>query len=404
LTNNLELQIWNKLAKISWMPFEEARDFIRSLKLKGNNDWRKYSKSRAKPGDLPTHPDRTYKNKGWFGWGDWLGTGTIATFNRKYRRFEEAREFVRSLKIKGDYEWREYCKSENLPADIPSNPNNTYSNKGWKGIGDWLGTGTIATKDREYKQFKAARDFVHELFLKNQNEWREYCKSGNKPDDIPFAPHHTYKNKGWKGFGDWLGTGNIATQDRQYKSFNEARDFVRKLGIKNNIEWLEYCKSGKKPYDIPFTPHYIYKNSEWNGVGDWLGTGIIASQNKKFRSFKEARKFVRELGLKSQKYWRQYCSSGNKPDDIPTAPERHYSNYGWKSYPDWLGSETSASQNKVYRPYDNAKEFANKLKLKNTIEWYEYCKSGKKPDDIPSNPQNTYKNKGWKGIGDWLGK
>jgi len=43
------------------------------------------------------------------------------------------------------------------------------------------------------------------LGLKSRKEWRDYSKSGKKPDDIPANPDNTYKNKGWNGWGDWLG-------------------------------------------------------------------------------------------------------------------------------------------------------------------------------------------------------
>ena len=39
--------------------------------------------------------------------------------------------------------------------------------------------------------------------------------------------------KKWKGMGDWLGSGYIAPNDRQYKSFEESRAFVRQLKLKN---------------------------------------------------------------------------------------------------------------------------------------------------------------------------
>ena len=45
-----------------------------------------------------------------------------------------------------------------------------------------------------------------------------------------------------------------------------------------------------------------------------------------------------------------------------------------------------------------------KLNLKSNKEWRQYCKSGKKPVDIPSNPDATYKNQGWINWADWLGK
>jgi hypothetical protein len=37
-------------------------------------------------------------------------------------------------------------------------------------------------------------------------EWRQYCKSGERPDDIPSNPNSAYKDVGWAGWNDWLGT------------------------------------------------------------------------------------------------------------------------------------------------------------------------------------------------------
>ena len=80
-----------------------------------------YSKSGRIPPEIPYHPDRTYK-KQWKGLGDWLGTGAIATFNRKYLDFEAARAHVRALKLKGQEQWDEYCKSGTKPQEIPAHP------------------------------------------------------------------------------------------------------------------------------------------------------------------------------------------------------------------------------------------------------------------------------------------
>jgi hypothetical protein len=48
---------------------------------------------------------------------------------------------------------------------------------------------------------------------------------------------------------------------KTFRDFESAREFVKKLGLKNQKEWKKYCKSGKKPDDIPSAPWYIYK--EW---------------------------------------------------------------------------------------------------------------------------------------------
>ncbi|MDA7509922.1 hypothetical protein N8527_01505 [bacterium] len=70
----------------------------------------------------------------------WLGTGTIASRSRKYRTFNEARKFVRSLKLKNGEEWKAYKRSGKVPIDIPAAPQHAYLKKGWKGMRDWLGT------------------------------------------------------------------------------------------------------------------------------------------------------------------------------------------------------------------------------------------------------------------------
>jgi hypothetical protein len=275
------------------------------------------------PDDIPAYPNTTYK-KDFKGMGDFLGTGTVAPKDRTYRSFEDAREFAQNLGLKSGTEWKEYRKSDEMPSDIPSNPNRTYK-KDFKGMGDFLGTGTVAPKDKVYRSFTDAREFVIPLNLKGLREWRSYCKSGNKPDDIPTAPEVTYKQD-FKGMGDWLGTGRIAERDRLFRSFTDAREFARSLNLKNNTDWQKFIKKNKIS-DLSVRPDTTYKNKGWEGWGDFLNTGNIAPEDLVFRPFKDAREFVRKLNLKSWPEWREYCKSGNKPDDIPTAP--------WRTYKEW---------------------------------------------------------------------
>ena len=175
---------------------------------------------------------------------------------------------------------------------------------------------------------------------------------------------------------------------------------MRGVGLKSITEWSDYCKSGKKPVDIPYGPAQVYAEDGWSGWGDWLGTERIASQFQQFRSFKKARTFVRGLKLKSQKEWKDYCNSSKKPADIPAAPWGTYADAGWSGMGDWLGT---GSRRGGWRNFKDARAFARGLKLKSVTEWFDYCKSGKKPDDIPTSPRHSYANHGWAGFGDWLG-
>jgi hypothetical protein len=73
------------------------------------------------------------------------------------------------------------------------------------------GTGTVQTNSRKYESYKRARQFVHKLGLRSQQEWKDYCKGKYphlppKPDRIPTTPSRTYEGKGWLGTREWLGS------------------------------------------------------------------------------------------------------------------------------------------------------------------------------------------------------
>jgi hypothetical protein len=105
-------------------------------------------------------------------------------------------------------------------------------------VGDWLGTGAVHGSQRQYWSFGKARAFVHDLGLKSQTDWWNFCQSGDKPIEIPSNPQQKYANDGWTGYGDWLGTGAIASRLREYRSFEEARAFVRGLKLKSRARWV----------------------------------------------------------------------------------------------------------------------------------------------------------------------
>ena len=378
--------------KEKWLPFEEAREFVRKLELKGKNKWFEYCKFENKPKNIPNYPNEYYKNK-WGGWDDFLGVKQFATF-------EDAKIFAQSLGFKSGNEWKKYCKSGNKPDCIPSAVSGVYRNRGWKGWGDFLGTGNIAVFNKNFRPFKDAAKFVQELNLKNSRNWHKYCKSGNKPDDIPYVPSSTYKDDGWISMGDWLGSKNIAVKYVKFsKSFEEVRKFAHSLNLKSGREWKEnYCKSGNKPIEIPSRPDVIYKK-EWKGWADFIGTNNTSPQ-KSFLPFENAREIVHSLNLKSRDEWETYRKSKNRFKGIPTNPNIVYKNKGWISFGDWLGTNIGFSG---YLSFEDARKYVCTLYLKLRKHWDEYCKSGKKPNNIPFAPHLVYKNEGWIGMGDFLG-
>jgi hypothetical protein len=77
-------------------------------------------------------------------------------------------------------------------------------------------------QNKVYRSFEEAHKYVMQLQFRSREEYSKWCKSGQKPDDIPADPAAVYKDQ-WKGWGDWLGTGYIIPANRTYRSFTEAR-------------------------------------------------------------------------------------------------------------------------------------------------------------------------------------
>jgi hypothetical protein len=134
--------------KRPWRPYDDAVAFVHALVLKRRLDWAAYCRGErrdlpVKPADIPADPPSPYGPE--FGdrdgWGAWLGTGTVATFNRPYRPYPEAVAFVHALALKARSDWDAYCRGERgdlpaKPADIPANPRSVYGNE-FRERGGW---------------------------------------------------------------------------------------------------------------------------------------------------------------------------------------------------------------------------------------------------------------------------
>lgn len=426
----IKLSIISKIKNLKWRPFEEAREFARGLNLTNYEEWRFYCNNELKdkelkPDDIPTSPQTVYKLNGWNGIKDWLGT----TNNLKYLPFEEARDFARSLGLKTTKDWHRYTVGKikefpPIPDNIPKDPYQRYGRVGFIGMKDWLYENMMP--------FEKAKEFVKKLNLQGttvkeyEEEWKKYCKGKiknlpKKPESIPFDVKLRYR-KDWINWEDWFRGASTKIQG-EWRSFKEARKFVRNLNLKDSIEWKKYYKGElrgyeSKPNDIPTAPDIAYKNDGWMDYGDWLGTGRKRRGNNNEKDdtwlpYEEAKIFAHSLKLINSTQWQQYINNELdlpvKPTNIPNSPFFVYKNNGWKNWADWLGNgSTGKTRVKNELSFEEAREFVRSLKLKNTYEWQSYIKGEldsfePMPDNIPKSPRTVYKNSGWMGMNDWLG-
>ena len=56
-----------------------------------------------------------------------------------------------------------------------------------------------------------------------------------------------------------------------------------------------------------------------------------------------------------------------------------------------------------FLPFKKALLYARSFELKVEKEWKQWCKSGNRRTNMPSNPDVVYTHDGWQGYGHWLG-
>lgn len=120
-----------------------------------------------------------------------------------------------------------------------------------------------------WRPFVEARKYVRTQNLSSKKAHQVWPKN-DRPKDIPSNPNTEYKDAGWISWGDYLGTGNIAPQNRIFLPFKKARAYARSLKINGQAEWFQWCKA-KKLGNIPAHAGEVYKTTGWISWPDFLG-------------------------------------------------------------------------------------------------------------------------------------
>jgi superfamily II DNA or RNA helicase len=335
----IQLKVWDKIARINKRTYEEAKKYAQSLKLRSAAEWYIHTKTKIFPKDIPVYPGQGYKNK-FEGMYIFLGLKNYKYAHRNFRSYDEAKKYAKSLNLKTSKEWFNHTKSKNFPMDIPAYPYAVYKEK-FISMGDFLGTNFIGHQNRKYRSYKEAKKYAQSLQLNSLKEWYKFTKTNKFPKDIPAIPGQTYK-KDYEGSGIFLGTGRIANQLKKFVSFKKAKEFVKKNNIKSISDWIKITKSKNFPNNIPKSLPGPYKNL-WKSYGDFFSTGEIATYLRKYRSYKNAKKYVQSLKLNNIKQWKIYTKNKKFPINLPKYPPRTYKK-NWESWGIFLGTGRIANQ------------------------------------------------------------
>jgi hypothetical protein len=209
----------------------------------------------------------------------------------------------------------------------------------------------IKNKFYEYKELKK---LVNSLSIKSKDEYIKIYKNLISSDGkkAPLNPVTFYGNDIWVNWSSFLNKPIFKKKlNNIYYTYEECKNVIKDKKIFSKSDFTKKIKNIIiDDIRIPYSPYVTYKN-EWEGWGEFLGTGRIQDNQKQYTSFEDARKWARSLNLKMYKEWRGLDLS-KIPADIPKKPEKTYKNKGWVDYNDWLGidkrEKISYGEKKIY--------------------------------------------------------
>jgi superfamily II DNA or RNA helicase len=186
--------------------------------------------------------------------------------------FDEAKKICKQNKIVSSMHYGQFFQ-KNKHLNIPKWPEITYK-LNWKGWGDYLGTGTIASN--ELKNYRLSYNEARDLMIKNNiTNTKEYKLFRNKNNHnkliLPANPYGVYKNE-WKGYGNFFGTGKVANQDKIYLPIYKAKKYLKGMDLDIN-KYRDWTKSKDFPSFLPKDIYCVYgKDKNWKGLRDLFGT------------------------------------------------------------------------------------------------------------------------------------
>jgi len=363
-----------KDGKSRWLSFEQAKAWAQQQNFNSVCDW--HSRIRGiRTANIPISPDQVYASE-WISWPDFLG------YAPPRWTFDQASEWAKQQNIQTSTEWNALAAA-GLPSGISAHPERQFSAE-WQGWGLFLGTGNISNiaKSKRFGSFDDAREWARQHGIASFREWRARAAKG-LPSTIPANPQQVYKDN-WRGWGDFLGSGRVSTQKQVFLSYQQVKDWAGIAGIKSQREWKRRSRAGLPP-GVPTNPNRSYP--EFEGWPQFLGTAELRGRRKlRWAPMADAQKWARVHGIDSQQKWRAATKAGMLPPDIPSAPDRCYTE--WESWDQFF--DNGNSKNREWWPIDQATAWLRKHGIASREMWDHARAADLVPKLIPSSPTLAY--------------
>jgi hypothetical protein len=117
----------------------------------------------------------------------------------------DAEKVVRSWGVKSQTEYLKLPLEKRQVIGLPSNPEKRYKGNGWKGWPNFFGQPDLRYASIPYASFEKAKGIMRMLGLKSSYIYKKLKPYDMKKFNLPGTPYRYYKDKGWKGWDDFLG-------------------------------------------------------------------------------------------------------------------------------------------------------------------------------------------------------
>ena len=313
---------------------------------------------------------------------DSIKTRTWASVGRaNFISYAEAREQIKPLGIKSESEWRIRDENNVLLYNIPKAPYPYYLGKGWISWEHFLSKEIVV-----HYEFSVAKEKSLAMRCVSKADWERKTRNIN---DFPSKPERTYSEDGWSDWSDFLGTPIIATNVREYLTFDECRLVMTEKKIKTKTQFDE--QKADFPINIPRAPQHTYSET---GFKNW--PHFLSQNDTDFLSYDEAKTLIQPMSLKSANEYSEKFKRRKLPKRLPSNPSQKYKNRGWQGWEEFLGKTNFLS-------YSEAKEMLREHRLSSLAKYKELIDTGILDEaDFPRTPQKVYK-KDWAGTKDYLG-
>jgi len=258
-----------------------------------------------------------------------------------------------------------------------------------------------------YYSYEQSKEYLKKFNLKSSTMFYSMAKSGSFIKEINKRPYEYFSAKNrntWISWEDFLSFSK-SEQKKDFLSYEDSLNIVKKLGIKNWKDWCnKYKELNLKSLKIPSNPDKVYKDKGWVSYSNWLGLSNYKNfSNIKYLSYEDCKSYIKNNfpEIVNKGSWVKLDKS-TLPIEVPKRPDYIYKDKGWVSWEAFLDSKLSPlSKSKLLMDFKSAREYVRKLKFKDQYEYYNYITTNN-ITFLPKRPDSAYSKK-WKGYLDFLG-